>query len=474
MTKRRIRNVGVGLAAVLVGTSLFSASDVALAQGGGPELVSATFTSEFPRGFRIQAEVRGPSELEIIAVRIRIGQQTAGTYDYLDFKAGNLINGNLFWRTNTLGRYIPPGTIITYSFEIKDVDGNILKTEPDQFIYYDPAFEWAEITKGPVTVAYHGPVETRAHIVLDAMVETLGTMGPLLGADTDTPIRVTMYNNRLEMVRAQPPRSAAIARTTTTLGQAFSEEGMLLVMGSRDARGTASHEVTHILVHRAADSPGHNVPAWLNEGLAEYGNIEEGPEFDIALEFAVATGGLQSTLKMIAPPGNPEDLIIFYGQSRSIVRFMIERFGAEKMTELMAVMKRGIKTEDAIERVYGMSQLDLENMWRDDIGAPLYFVSDEGQARPTAIPRRRIGLYSLTPQPDTETVAAANDTPTAPPERTVSQPSDTPTPAPLAEEGERSGRGSGCSAALHDGPLDVTAAALLLGLVGLRFRPRRD
>ena len=132
MTKRRIRNVGAGLAAVLVGASLFSASDVALAQGGGLELVSATFTSEFPRGFRIQAEVRGPSELEIIAVRIRIGQQTAGTYDYLDFKAGNLINGNLFWRTNTLGRYIPPGTIITYSFEIKDVDGNILKTEPDQ------------------------------------------------------------------------------------------------------------------------------------------------------------------------------------------------------------------------------------------------------------------------------------------------------------------------------------------------------
>ena len=473
MNKKIIRAVAV--ASAIAVASLFTVSDSLRAEGG-IELVSTTFTAEFPEGFRVTAQFRGPSDIDNIAARVRIGQQTAGSYDYLDFDTGKLVEGELFWRTNTRSTYIPPGTIITLSFEVEDVEGNTLKTEPDEYVYEDPNYEWAEISEGSITVAYHGPVESRAQLVLDSMVETVAIMGPLLGAETESPIRVTMYNNRLEMVRAQPPRSAAIARNTTTLGQAFSQEGVLLVLGNSDARGTASHEVTHILVHRAADSPGQFIPSWLNEGLAEYGNLEEGPEYEIALEFAVATGVLQSTLNMVSSPGNPDDLIIFYGQARSIVEFMIERFGAEKMTELMATMKQGIGIEGAIERVYGMTQVELENLWRYKIGADLYVPPVDAQARPTAVPRRKIELYSLTPQPNTEPVSAASETPTPAPERTVSEPSDTPTPAPLAEantEPDEPEAGAGCGAPLRGGPVDVSAAALLLGLVGLRLKGSR-
>ena len=475
MRARTIRNLAALVVVVVMAVSLWSAPSPAYAEGEGIDLVSSNITSEFPEGFRIRAEARGENEIKTIAARVKIGQQTSGVYDYLEFDKGKLVDGELFWRTNTFSRYIPPGTIISYSFEIEDVEGNVLKTETQQFIFHDPQFEWHEISKGPVTVAFHGPVDTRAQIVLDAIVDTLGIMGPILDADTETPIRVTMYNNRLEMLRAQPPRSAVIARSTTTLGQAFSEQGTLLVMGSREAKATASHEVTHILVHRAADSPGQLIPAWLNEGLAEYGNVEEGPEYEIALEFAVATGALQPTTRMTSTPGNPEDLIIFYGQSRSFVQFMIERFGAEKMKELMGVMKRGTRAQDAIDRVYGVTQLELENMWRDRIGAPPYVPADTSRAKPTPIPRRKIGLYSLTPQPDTETVAASSDTPTPAPAMTAPEPEATAPPAPKAEEErEEGGGGSGCSAPLQGGGIvDLTTAGMLLGLAGLRLRSRR-
>ena len=472
MKKRMFRVAVLAVALAAVAVSLFTASDGVRAEGG-IELVSQTFTTDFPNGFRVVAQFEAANDIETIAARVRIGQQTAGSYDYLDFEQGKTVEGELFWRTNTLSTYIPPGTIITLSFEVEDVDGNKLKTEPTEHVYEDPNYEWFEISKDSITVAYHGPVESRAQLVLDAMVETVAIMGPLLGAETESPIRVTMYNNRLEMVRAQPPRSAEVARNTTTLGQAFSQEGVLLVLGNSEARGTASHEVTHILVHRAADSPGQLIPAWLNEGLAEYGNLEEGPEYEIALEFAVATGILQSTLNMIAPPGNPDDLIIFYGHSRSIVEFMIERYGADKMTELMATMKQGIGTPEAIERVYRITQIELENLWRDRIGAEPYVPPDENQAKPTPEPRRKIGLYSLTPQPDTETLSAPSETATPVPERSVSEPADTPTPAPEATEPDEPEGGSGCGAPLPGGPMDVSAAALLLGLAGLRLRKGR-
>ena len=467
---KEITRVAAAVALAFVAAALFAAPDGARAEGG-IELVSTTFTTEFPDGFRVVGQFRAPNDIETIAARVRIGQQTAGSYDYLDFEPGKEIEGELFWRTNTLSTYIPPGTIITLSFEVEDAEGNRLKTEASEYVYEDPNYEWTEISDGVITVAYHGPVESRAELVLEAMVDTVAFMAPLLGAETESPIRVTMYNNRLEMVRAQPPRSAEIARNTTTLGQAFSEEGVLLVLGNSDARGTASHEVTHILVHRAADSPGQFIPSWLNEGLAEYGNLEEGPEYEIALEFAIATGALQSTLNMVATPGNPDDLIIFYGQSRSIVEFMIERFGADKMTALMATMKQGIGVGEAIERVYGMTQVELENLWRDKVGADPYVPPTADQAKPTPEPRRKIGLYSLTPQPDTETVSAAAETPTPVPERTVSEPASTPTPAPSAEDDAEAG--GGCGMPARGGPLDVSAAALLLGLAGLRFRGAR-
>ena len=88
------------------------------------KLISANFISEFPNGFRILAKAQSSAEITSIALRIRIGQQTAGSYDYLDFDQGKNVSGEMLWRTNTLGSYIPPGTIITYSFEIKDSEDN--------------------------------------------------------------------------------------------------------------------------------------------------------------------------------------------------------------------------------------------------------------------------------------------------------------------------------------------------------------
>ena len=79
-------------------------------------------------------------------------------------------------------------------------------------------------------------------------------VGPVLGAEIDDPIMVTMYNNGKEMIDAQPPQSSTQGRELITEGQAFSNFGTLhLIGGDRNSIGTASHEVTHILVHRAGE-----------------------------------------------------------------------------------------------------------------------------------------------------------------------------------------------------------------------------
>ena len=468
------------------------------------KVVASSVISEFPEGIRFRVEATGENEITSIAVRLRIGQQTSGVYDYMceasegvsgadwrcnDLEIGKVVDVELFWRTFVSGKYIPPGTIIKYIFEIEDSEGTVLKTEQQDFIFYDARFTWDEVSDGPITVAYHGPVKTRAGIVLDAIVETLGKMGPLLGGGVDEPIRVTMYNNVKEMLEALPPRSATISRELITEGQAFTDVGTLLVLGGgRLAKGTASHEVTHIIVHRAGDSIFRRVPPWLNEGLAEYGNIDPGFSYDIALDFAVATDRLLPIAYMNALPGTPEDVIIFYGQGRSMVQFMVSRFGVDKMADLMAEMKNGRRVEDAIRTVYGVDIVELDNMWRATIGASPYVPPELGGVRPTAVPRPAVLPYSLTPQPGSETIGDKSDEPTPTPEP---EPTATPTPAPAAvsapEVPEASApveaeteppppASTGCGAPIHgaDAPVDAVAAGLLFGLMGLGARRRRS
>lgn len=486
------------IAIVITFTALALSATPAAADESAIEIVSSSVTSEFPEGFRIKVQTDSEAEISFIAVRVKVGQRRRGAYDYLcqnragqecEGTAAGLVDGEMFWRTNTGARYIPPGTIITYNFEVEDADGNFVETEQEEFIYHDARFEWEEVSEGPITVAYHGPVITRAELVRDAIIDTLSVMGPILGADTTTPIRVTMYNNNLQMLPALPPGSTTVRRELVTEGQAFSDVGTLLVLGGgRMAAGTASHEVTHILVDRGGSSVLRGIPSWLNEGLAEFGNVDPGFSYDIALDFAVATRRLLPVMFMERLPGDPEDVIVFYGQARSIIRFMIQEFGASKMTELMAELQGGTNMDDAMLKIYGHDRLAIDTMWRESVDAEPYVPPDTEKARPTPIPAPTLGLFSLTPQAQGETVASKADEPTPTP--TAVPP--TPTPQPTAEaaltplaaaapdspgsgggaEEPEPTSGGGCNAALNGGasPLDPLSGAMFLGLAALAFR----
>ena len=475
--------------AVLVSAGSAFASSEAIA------VASADVVSEFPDGMRFSIEVESEEEIEEIAVKFRTGTQKREVYGYMEFDEAKVVDSELFWRTNTSGRYIPPGTIIYYYFEIRDAAGNELVTDTEEFIYEDARFTWEEVADGPVAVAYHGPVKTRAEIILDSIVQTLDFMGPILDADTTVPIRVTMYNNVKEMLEALPPGSSTIRRELITEGQAFTNIGTLLVLGGgRRAKGTASHEVTHILTHRAGDSAARSIPSWLDEGLAEFGNIDPGISYDIALEFAMATDRLLPITSMPILPGDPEDVIIFYGQARSLIQFMVFRYGPQAMRQLLSTLKAGANMEDAIQDIYGVSRIELENQWRDTIGAEHYVQPDRESAKPTPIPRPTLQLFTLTPQAGSETVgsveATATPEPSAPaaPEPTpteapaVSKTADESTPEAESEASaesdgpERREGGSACFAPASPSMklTDLAIPLAVLGLVGLGLRRRRS
>ncbi len=447
-------------------------SSPSTAQSPTIRLLSSSVISKFPSGFQINASVESEFNVKSIAIRLRVGQQTRGAYEYLEFNEGTNVEAELFWRTSTSSRYIPPGTIITYNFEITNINDERIDTKTEQFILEDARFEWEEITSTNVSVAYHGPVKTRAEKILSAITDTIAIMAPVLGAGTNEPIRVTMYNNVKEMLEALPPGSSTIRSELVTEGQAFTSVGTLLVLGGgRMSRGTASHEVMHILTHRAGDSIFARVPSWLDEGLAELGNIEPGFSYDIALDFAINADRLMPITSMPVLPGDPEDVIIFYGQARSLVRYMIQTWGTTAMKDLLALLKSGTNIDTALTQIYGGDRLILENNWRKAIYAPEYVPPEKGSSKPTPIPRKKILAFSLTPQADANTVGSQADPSDSSIPKVTPDSEDAITKEQSYSVNEVDLTGGSCNRSTNN-KIDTSSIAIGFILVGLGLRKR--
>ena len=85
---------------------------------------------------------------------------------------------------------------------------------------------------------------------------------------------------------------------------------------------------------------------------------------------------------------------------------ILSKYGKSKMRELMANMKKGTKLPAAIQKTYNKTLIELENEWRSSVRAPLYIQEKNETARPTAIPQKKVKLFSLTPQAGAETIGS--------------------------------------------------------------------
>lgn len=476
----------MALAAIGVGTSSLahaqSAPDITV--------VSSSVESQFPEGMTFKLDVESSLRIDDVRVTFEIGDRGTTQYSYLELDQTTrpLVNGELFHRTNSRDRYIPPGTSIKYWFEITADTGESLITEPEYFRFDDARFEWEEVTLGAVTILYHGPVRTRAERLAEAAVESLEIMGPVTGADTETPIVMTLYNNNAEMIEAVVARSLASSRELITEGQAFDSESVVLVLAGRSDIGTATHEMTHILVARAANSSGA-VPLWLNEGLAEYGNLDQTVSYERFLEWAEGTDRLIPLKGLRSFPGDPNLTLVAYGQGRSAVKYMIDEWGNAKMAELLATLGTGIGIDASLQAVYGFGIDEFENLWRAHIGAKPYVEATPGPT-PTA---------AAEPTPTYKLLTAPPSSSTSEPKETDSSDEAEPTAEPVAvgdpvefedadsqetEEAtnedsvsEESGASGGFCSAPTEGHVDGTSAAWLLAVVGLaaggRYRAKK-
>ena len=352
-------------------TLVLSASPLALADEGDIEVVEATAESQFPEGILFRLAATSEDVVDEVRVFIKKADESGrSSYRTIEVEPGESVSGETLLPVAGSADYFPPGTKISYHFEIRDKAGGVVKTEETDFIYEDSRFEWLTITEGLITVYYYSEfVEERARIIMEAAKETMGTMVDVLGIAPEDPLRIVTYNNYRHMVMALPFRSQAVSEDLQVQGMAFTDERVLLIHGfDPTVTGTVSHEFVHLLVAEAAGGTSAAVPAWLNEGLAEYGNIDPTDDYDAALRYGIYTRRIRPLWYQGSFSGEAEDILIAYGQGKSVVNFMVNQWGEDKISELFTSLRRSRDIDSSLLQVYGVDQYGLDSAWRSSLG----------------------------------------------------------------------------------------------------------
>lgn len=316
--------------------------------------------------FRLDSESSSPIEQVILFYRETL--EAATNRAYPEFTPGKRVDAQYTWEL--LPGEVPVGAEIKYYWLITNADGAELKTEPQFLDYDDTRFAWKQLDAGKVRLSYYGDTEAQARHLLDVATAALVRISEQIGVEPDRPIKIYVYGSKADMSDALVSRSTTYDAFTTTLGVVISDDTLLLLGPASGAEQTLAHELTHIVVGEATDNPFHApIPRWLDEGLAMY-NEGSLPRYNQqALDEAVATDSLISVRSLSAYTGDPALVDLFYGQSYSIVEYLLDTYGRDKMVELLDVFERGSHQEDALLEVFGFGLDELDARWREIVGA---------------------------------------------------------------------------------------------------------
>lgn len=385
------RRAGLILLAALVALI----AGAAWAAAAGIEVVKETHENRFPDSlvFTIQARGDAPIQEATLLYTVTGGAVKGTNRGVPEFQPGTEISATVKIETGNK-KYLPPGTGITYWWELKDAAGNTLKTESQTFSYDDQRFKWESLEKGGITLYWYSGGRDRAEKILNAALNAVNRLSKEADVQYNQPMKIWVYRTKSEMDPALPQNSPTYQEQTVTLGVRLSSDVMALLGDHPEVLDTVAHETSHMVINQAIENPFGQLPTWLGEGLAMYAQGDLPPGHKRELEAAKRADQLYSPKTLTSYVGDPSKVNLFYAQSYSFVDFLIKEFGREKMNQLLQVYKRGTTDNRALEEVYGFNLDGLDQRWREWLGAkPRPAGSTGAAASPQAVPT--LSLFTL-------------------------------------------------------------------------------
>jgi Peptidase MA superfamily len=381
------------LTAFILGTLLVPSSFLLSSSPGtataqsAPTIAAAGVESKFPDHLVFNASAQSGSAVQRIRLRYKIEPDGTKATAEAKFDPANSVTASVALQASDQPSfYLAPGTTITYHWEATDAAGTTAQSPEATFFYNDDRFKWTPVEHGGLTVYYYTGGEDKARQMLSVGADKIAEMSTLLGTTVNFPVKVWIYDSVEDMRPALPQRSATFEGSVITSGIRITSD-TVLVLGEA-SYDTLRHELTHVVTRAAAEVGLGTLPAWLDEGTAVYGQGDPGG-FKTAIDRAIRRGNVLSVPSITSSPGDPNKVDIFYGESWSLVSYLVDNYGKEKFAQLYAEIKTGKRIDGALQAVYGFDQNGLEDKWRAANNLPPRLtpeVTTPAQAQATTAP----------------------------------------------------------------------------------------
>ena len=262
------------------------------------KVVSTSHEVHFPGDVVFRLEAESSATITRITLFYRLAGRNIKVYGYPEFTPDTSVSAEFKLKTSGTG-YLPSGVDIEYYYVITDADGNTIETDRLSLEYKDPRFSWRELRRGDLIVVYHDIPSSKVEAAAARVSDRLEAVKELFGVESVTPMKAVIVNGLREAESVFPFISETAGRAHVFGGFAYDSYNLFLLAGLWE--DGMVHELAHLLLDQAVDSPRARIPAWLNEGLAMY--FELNSRRQPTVERAARSGSLLRLRYMKTVPG---------------------------------------------------------------------------------------------------------------------------------------------------------------------------
>ena len=374
------RKVRIYLLVLLI-TTLVSQSAAQITPAKGQNLIEFSTTeviNNFPDEMVFQVVVTSAGA-DIVSAKFAFTYETlygsrSYTKDPIDFTPGQTVH--LTYTLDTRDLTTPPMMTYLFHWEVVDADGNKVQSEEVLIRYQDNRYDWQVLENEEIGVWWHDRPDSFGQTIFDIAANAVSYQQVLFQTELDFQMRIVISNSEDEFNSWHSIGHDWIG------GQTFSNFGITnqIVEGEnyQDVwlNGVIPHEISHIFFNHVVYNPTVSVPVWINEGVAQFNEfITHEWEMD-QVETAAADGSLVPLAALEDGFGsyNVERIYLSYAEAYSAAAYLVQTYGNEGLSALLAAYKEGELSDAAFQTALGTSVDQFEMDWAESVGAENYLI----------------------------------------------------------------------------------------------------
>ena len=339
------------------------------AQGQGQITVnSSTIKANYPSNLTFSCHVQDTVNISDIRLEYQVEQMSFAQVTSeaeIIFDPSSTVNASYSLNMQQYGQ-IPPGIDIDYWWIIKDTAGDKLQTAENHYIVVDNNHTWNTLTQGKINVYWYGQNKAFGQSVMSEAQTGLSTIANDTGSTLDQMVNISVYTS------AQDYAASVLGAPEWSGGVTLSQYNSIFVVVEPDALSSdlpgVAHELTHAVVGQMTFNPYNSIPFWLDEGLAvhvQFTGLTLTSQFTTALSNAITNNTLISVRSLCDPFSAYADKAnLSYAESVSLVTYLINQYGSNKMEQLLNTFAQGSSYDGALQANYGFDMDGLFTQWK--------------------------------------------------------------------------------------------------------------